>query len=364
LQAISDLRGMNALRVAFPHEFLNRQDGWPGLRDRYSIRQSVSGIEHSLAYEAMKNGQLDVTAVYSTDGEILRSDLVILDDDLGYFPEYRAAYLVRRGLPQEVLSMLAVLSGRIDDTRMQELNLAALDPDTSIAAVASSFLRQEGLVTTETVGPGFLRQLSRNTARHLELTMTALSLAILVGVGFAVIVHRHRAAANSFLYVAGLMQTIPSIALLALLIPLFGVGKTPAIIALFLYSLLPIARSTVTALIAIPPGYRQVAAAMAMTRWQELRYVLMPLAMPHVLAGIRTAAIISIGTATLAAFIGAGGLGDPIVTGLALNDSTLILQGAIPAACRARLTELLYGGLERWLVAPHMRSDSRSRARA
>ena len=358
LAEISDLRGAGRLRVAFPHEFLNRQDGWPGLSERYAIRQSVSGIEHSLAYEAMSNGQLDVTAVYSTDGEILRSDLVILEDDLDYFPEYRAAYLARGNLPAGVLSGLAVLSGRIDNARMQQLNLAALDPGTSIAAVASAFLRQEGLVSASAVGPSFLRQLVRNTARHLELTITALTLAILVGVGLAVIVHRHRPSANAFLYVAGLMQTIPSIALLALLIPLFGVGKTPAVIALFLYSLLPIARSTVTAMITIPPAYRQVAAAMAMTRWQELRHVLMPLAMPHVLAGIRTAAIISIGTATLAAFIGAGGLGDPIVTGLALNDSALILQGAIPAACLAILTELMFGGIERWLVVPHMRSGS------
>lgn len=360
LESISGLRGMGALRVAFPHEFLNRQDGWPGLSERYDIRQSVSGIEHSLAYEAMNNGQLDVTAVYSTDGEILRSDLVILVDDLGYFPEYRAAYLTRRDLPADVLSALGVLSGRIDNTRMQQLNLAALDPDTSIAEVASSFLADEGLVSAGAAGPTFAEQLARNTARHLELTLTALSLAILVGVGLAVVVHRHRPSANAFLYFAGLMQTIPSIALLALLIPLFGVGKTPAVIALFLYSLLPIARSTVTAMIAIPPGYRQVAAAMAMTRWQELRHVLMPLAMPHVLAGVRTAAIISIGTATLAAFIGAGGLGDPIVTGLALNDSTLILQGAIPAACLAILTELMFGGIERWLVPPHMRSGQRS----
>jgi osmoprotectant transport system permease protein len=108
-------------------------------------------------------------------------------------------------------------------------------------------------------------------------------------------------------------------------------------------------------MLAIPPGYRLVAAAMAMTPRQETRYVLMPLAMPHVIAGIRTAAVISIGTATLAAFIGAGGLGDPIVTGLALNDSSMILQGAIPAAVLAILTELAFNGLERWLVAPHMR---------
>lgn len=363
LRSISDLRGAAALRVAFPHEFLNRQDGWPGLRARYGLQMTVSGIEHGLVYEAMKKGQIDVTAVYSTDGEIPRADLVILEDDLGYFPEYRAAYLARGSLPPDVVAILGKLSGQIDNRRMQELNLAALDPDQSIAAVASSFLHVEGLVNATSAAPGFLPQLWRNTARHLELTVTALILAIVVGVGLAVLVHRHRPSANAFLYIAGLMQTIPSIALLALLIPLVGVGKTPAIIALFLYSLLPIARSTVTAMIAIPPAYRQVAAAMAMTRWEELRYVLMPLAMPHVLAGIRTAAIISIGTATLAAFIGAGGLGDPIVTGLALNDSRLILQGAVPAACLAIVTELMFGGLERWLVVPHMRSDN-ARVRA
>jgi osmoprotectant transport system permease protein len=359
LQNISDLRGLSSLRVAFPHEFLNRQDGWPGLKALYGLEQRVRGIEHGLAYEAMENGQIDATAVYSTDGEISRSRLTILADDLGYFPEYRAAYFAREDLPPEVVSVLSVLSGRLDNERMQELNQTALRGDTAIAAVASSFLVDEGLISEARAGASFLPQLWRNTQRHLKLTITALALAILTGVGVAVLVHRRRTFANTFLYVAGLMQTIPSIALLALLIPLVGVGQKPAIIALFLYSLLPIARSTVTAMQAIPPAYRQVAAAMAMTRAQELRYVLMPLAMPHVLSGIRTAAIISIGTATLAAFIGAGGLGDPIVTGLALNDSSLILQGAIPAAGLAILTEILFGRVERWLVVPHMRSSGR-----
>ena len=359
LQNISDLKELPHLRVAFPHEFLNRQDGWPGLKALYGLQQRVRGIEHGLIYEAMANEQVDATAVYSTDGEISRSGLVILKDDLGYFPEYRAAYFARTDLPSGVISVLSVLSGRIDDKRMQELNRAALAPDTSIAEVASMFLVAEGLVSESAAGSGFLPQLWRNTQRHLKLTVTALVLAILTGVGIAVLVHRHRPLSNAFLYITGLLQTIPSIALLALLIPLVGVGQKPAIIALFLYSLLPIARSTVTAMQAIPPGYRQVAAAMAMTRPQELRYVLMPLAMPHVLAGIRTAAVISIGTATLAAFIGAGGLGDPIVTGLALNDSSLILQGAVPAACLAILTEILFTGLERRLVVPHMRNSGR-----
>ena len=358
LQEISDLKRLPRLRVAFPHEFLNRQDGWPGLRVRYDLPQRVRGIEHGLIYEAMEKGQIDVTAVYSTDGEISRAGLGILEDNLGYFPEYRAAFLARNDLPPDVLTILGTLSGRIDNERMQELNRTALDRNTSIVEVASILLTEAGLVNDAVTGPSFLPQLWRNTQRHLKLTLIALALAVFTGVGVAVLVHRHEKATNAFLYIAGLMQTIPSIALLALLIPFVGVGQKPAIIALFLYSLLPIARNTVTAMQTIPEAYRQVAAAMGMTRRQELRHVLMPLAMPHVLAGIRTAAIISIGTATLAAFIGAGGLGDPIVTGLALNDSSLILRGAIPAACLAILAELLFNALERWLVVPHMRMSS------
>jgi osmoprotectant transport system permease protein len=355
LQNISNLLRVGRVRVGLPHEFLSRNDGWPGLKARYKLDLTATGIEHSLAYEAMANANIDVTAVYSTDGEILRSKLVLLDDDLNYFPQYRAAFFARRDLAADVRTILESMSGRINDRRMQQLNLRALDPDVSFADVASGFLIEEGLIDSAQDVPGFMARLLRNTRQHLKLTGIALLLAVFAGVGIAAAVHRNRRAASAFLYFAGLMQTVPSIALLALLIPWFGIGETPAIVALFLYSLLPIARGTITAMLAIPPGYRLVAAAMAMTPRQETRYVLMPLSMPHVIAGIRTAAVISIGTATLAAFIGAGGLGDPIVTGLALNDSSMILQGAIPAAVLAILTELAFNGLERWLVAPHMR---------
>ena len=153
---------------------------------------------------------------------------------------------------------------------------------------------------------------------------------------------------------AGLLQTIPSIALLALMIPLAGVGQVPAIIALFLYSLLPIARNTITALITIDPLLRRVTQALGLSELEQLRHVYVPLALPHMLAGVRIAAVVSIGTATLAAFIGAGGLGEPIVTGLALNDTGLILQGAIPAALLALSAELMFEGLERWLVPRHL----------
>jgi osmoprotectant transport system permease protein len=355
---ISDLRGREDLRIAFPHEFLNRQDGWPGLKALYGLTQNVGGIDHGLAYQAIADGELDVIAAYSTDGELPRYDLVLLEDDLAYFPKYFAAYLTRSRLPTDAVQLLELMSARIDDSKMRQLNQLAMEPNRSIAQVAADFLRDEGLVSANDARSTMYPDLWRNTQRHLKLTAIALAFAILIGVGVAMIVHRHRTLSNVFLYIAGLLQTIPSIALLALLIPFMGIGQRPAILALFLYSLLPIARSTITALLAIPPGYRQVAAAMAMNRRQEFRYLLLPLAMPHVIAGIRTAAVISIGTATLAAFIGAGGLGDPIVTGLALNDSSLILEGAIPAAVLAILTEITFSGAERVLVVPHMRSKS------
>jgi len=356
IDSISDLNTLDELSIAVPHEFLERSDGWPGLKARYGLDFTASGIEHALAFEAIKRRRIDVIAVYTTDGEIDRTGLRVLDDDLGYFPLYLAAFMLHDAVPAGVREVLAPLSGRIDDGRMRQMNLAALDPGTSYVEVATAFLVAEGLVSAEAAGPRFFSQLARNVQRHLKLTGIALSLAIVFGVGIAVAVHRHALMRNLFLQLTGLMQTVPSIALLALLIPLVGVGEKPAIIALFLYSLLPIARNTVTAIQAIPAGYRQVAAAMAMSRTQELRYVLLPLAMPHMIAGIRTAAIICIGTATLAAFIGAGGLGEPIVTGLALNDANLILQGAVPAALLAIVTELAFSGLERALVPAHMRS--------
>lgn len=359
IRSISDLARLGSAAVAVPHEFLNRSDGWPGLKAAYGLTFTARGIEHALAYEAIARNEIDVTAVYTTDGEIARTGLRVLEDDRGFFPRYLASYFLHADVDPDVVERLSVLSGRIDVERMQAMNLAALDPANSFAGIAASFLAEEGLITGGNRGPTLWTQLVDNILQHLKLTGIALALAILFGVGIAVAVHRHALASSLFLQFTGLLQTVPSIALLALLIPLVGVGQTPAVIALFLYSLLPIARNTVTAIQAIPDGYRQVAAAMAMTRRQELRHVLMPLAMPHMIAGIRTAAIICIGTATLAAFIGAGGLGDPIVTGLALNDTGLILQGAIPAALLAIVTELAFGALERALVPAHMRSARR-----
>ena len=262
---------------------------------------------------------------------------------------------VRQDLPGAVQKALRDLAGRINDDRMRQLNAEVVINEKSFAEVASSFLKAEGFAVekVETTFPW--DSLWQNTLTHLQLTVIALGLGCLVGLPLGILVYRSQALSKVVVYFAGLMQTIPSIALLALMIPLFGIGVLPAIVALFLYSLLPILRNTITALIGIDPLLKRVAEAIGLTRFEQLRYVLVPLAMPTVLAGIKTAAVISIGTATLAAFIGAGGLGEPIVTGLALNDTGLILQGALPAAGLAILVELAFEGVERLLVKEHLR---------
>ncbi len=357
LRTISDLKTHETLRLALSHEFRNRRDGWPALAAHYGLTTRDTGIEHGLAYQALVEGKIDVTDAYSTDGELERYDLLMLEDDKHFFPSYLAVPLVSSSLPAAARSALARLEGTLDEEAMRALNGRVVTAGESFGRVAADFLRAAGITAGES---GFAdaaslwTSLGRNTATHLKLTTIALLLACGLGVPAAILVYRSKRLSNIVLYFAGLMQTIPSIALLALMIPLMGVGQIPAIVALFLYSLLPILRNTITAFLTIDPLYKRVADAMGLTKRQQIRHVLFPLALPHVLAGIKTAAVISIGTATLAAFIGAGGLGEPIVTGLALNDTGLILQGAIPAAILAIATELLFELLERRLVPAHM----------
>ncbi|MEJ0032539.1 MAG: ABC transporter permease [Bacteroidota bacterium] len=191
--------------------------------------------------------------------------------------------------------------------------------------------------------------------QHLYLTFTALVLATLFALPLGIWISFKPRVSNFFLYVAGLLQTIPSIALLAIMIPLFGIGSPPAIVALFLYAILPILRNTVTGLRNVDPLLREVSESLGMSKTQALRFVDLPLASPSILAGIRIAAVINVGTATLAAFIGAGGLGEYIVTGLALNNTQMIMKGAIPAAVLALLIELVFELIERKLMPAHLR---------
>ena len=361
--SIADIVGQPQLRVVVSHEFLEREDGWPGLSRTYGLSGSVTGIEHGLAYQALADGAIDITDAYSTDGELKRYDLQVLEDNLGFFPQYLAAPLVREDLPSAARQALKQLAGSIDDQTMQRLNAEVVFENRSFAEVANGFLVERGFADEVDLSGSFWGSLLDNTVQHLKLTGIALLGSILVGVGASLLVFRKPVLARSLTYFCGLLQTIPSIALLALMIPLFGIGMLPAIIALFLYSLLPILRNTLTALTTIDPTLVRVAVAMGLKDSEQLRLIYLPLALPAMFAGIRTAAVISIGTATLAAFIGAGGLGEPIVTGLALNDVNLILQGAVPAAGLAVLTELIFEGLERLLLPGNLRLANHSVAR-
>jgi osmoprotectant transport system permease protein len=354
---VSDLADHPGLRTAVSHEFLERADGWPGLQRTYGLPQEPEGIAHGLAYRAAAEGRLDLTDAYTTDGDLATWNLLVLEDDLDYFPDYLAVPLVSRDLPPRAREILSGLAGTIDEDRMRALNARAANDGESFSSIARSVVETgRTKAPPEARGKGDAARLGQNLLTHLKLTGVALLFACIAGIALAAAVHDRPRAAQTVLYAAGLLQTIPSIALLALMIPLFGVGALPAIVALFLYSLLPILRSSVTALTTVDPLLNEVGEAMGMTPRQRLKHVLVPLALPHILSGLRIAAVISIGTATLAAFIGAGGLGEPIVTGLALNDTALILQGAVPAALLALVTELLFEGIERALVPPHLRA--------
>jgi osmoprotectant transport system permease protein len=198
--------------------------------------------------------------------------------------------------------------------------------------------------------------------RHLQLVLVALLAAVVVALPLGLVLERARRSAEWVVGGLGVLQTIPSIALLAFMIPLLGVGVAPALVALWLYALYPIARNTYTGVRDADPEAVEACEAMGATPAQRLLWVRLPLAAPVIVAGIRTAAVITIGAATLAAFIGAGGLGEPIVTGLALADSRLVLSGALPAAMLAVLVD---GGLslvERAVRPRHLRHGTSLRA--
>lgn len=358
IATISDLHKTSTMPVALSYEFLKRKDGWENLKSTYELELKPAGIEHGLAYQALISGKIELTDAYTTDGEIEKYDLLLLKDDLNFFPDYQAVAVYNTTLDPNIKILLKKLEGLISEDEMQSMNAAVLFEKITFAEVARSFLKEKKLVEKnyQMQDSGMWNEISEKTITHLWLTGLSLGLAILIAVPLGVVLYIFSGISRPILYFVGLLQTIPSIALLALMIPLLGIGKVPAIVALLLYALLPILRNTTTGLTSVDPILKKVATGMGMTPFQQLKLVELPLAMPYVLAGIRTAAVITIGTATLAAFIGAGGLGEFIVTGLALNSTQLILQGAIPAAILAILVEFLFELLEKALIPKHLRN--------
>lgn len=359
LRRISDLAQHPELVLGLTHEFLDRQDGWRPLAARYGLAmKDVRGIDHAIGYAALAAGSIDVKDAYSTDAKIAENDLVALEDDLRFFPQYQAVFLYRLALPEPAISALRQLEGTVDEARMIRLNAEA-ERTKDYSRAAELYFRPDDS-NPSTAGASsrrLLPDLARWTARHLELAGVSLLLAVLVGVPLGIMASRPGALGHAILAITGVIQTIPSLALLALLVPLpfFGISARTAIFALFLYGLLPIVRNTATGLQDIPRPLRESAAALGLEPAARLRKVYLPMASRAILGGIKTSAVINIGTATLAALIGAGGLGEPILSGLNLNDHTTILEGAIPAALLALVVQWFFTLLDRALIPRGLR---------
>ena len=395
LRHLSGLAAHPELKIGLSHEFLGRADGWPGLARRYGLTQQPRGLDHGIAYEALAQRQVDAIDIYSTDAKIRQYGLRVLDDDKAYFPRYDAVLLYRLDLPRRfprAWDAIRQLEGSIKADDMIAMNAAAELDKQSFAAIAGTWLmgrvdrgaqpgppvhasntsrtaarplveRVESLspgdsmtavhptvrdsLLTKTFGNGFLG-LAR---QHLLLVVLAVLLGCIAGIPLGIVAALVPRMRQAVLAVAGVLQTVPSLALLAILIPLLGrIGTVPALVALCAYALLPIVRNTCTGLLEVPSGLRTAALALGLTRRQALLHVELPLAAPTILAGVKTAAVMSVGTATIAAFIGAGGFGERITTGLALNDNDMLLAGAIPAALLALLTQAVFELCERLLV--------------
>jgi osmoprotectant transport system permease protein len=356
LRTISDLRKHPELKIGLTHEFLDRQDGWGPLRERYGLPQrNVIGIDHALGYVALANGSIDVKDAYSTDAKIEENDLVTLEDDLRFFPKYEAVFLFRLSVRPDAITPLHRLEGTLDEKRMIRLNAEA--ERTKNYTRAANLYFEDGDRSTNTMGESFPQKLARWTLRHLQLAGFSLLLSVLFGIPLGILASRGGATGQGILGFASIVQTIPSLALLALLVPLpfFGISIRTAIAALFLYGLLPIVRNTASGLQDIPRSLRESAIALGLSPTIRLWQIYLPIASRSILSGIKTSAVINVGTATLAALIGAGGLGEPILSGLNLNDHATILQGAIPAAVLALLVQWLFDLLDRVLIPKGLR---------
>ena len=357
IQKVSDLSKHPDLRLGLTHEFLGRHDGWEPLRRRYNLNMlNVRGIDHTLGYVALLNGQIDVKDAYTTDAKIGEDHLVVLADDLKFFPQYRAVFLYRLGAPPRAIDALRRLDGTLSEARMIHLNdIAEQTRDYSTAA--DWYFKENGQAGQISVPEPFVHRLVRWTVRHLVLVSVSLAAAIAIGIPLGIYASRESFVSEIILGITGLIQTIPSLALLALLVPIpfLGISPVTAIVALFLYGLLPIVRNTATGLRDIPAQIRDTAEVLCLKPRTRLLRIFLPLASPSILAGIKTSAIINIGSATLAALIGAGGLGEPIISGLNLNDHTLILEGAVPAALLAIAAQGLFSIFDRFIIPRGLR---------
>lgn len=360
VERLSQVRDFSQkLKFGAPHEFLERPDGYDALQKAYNLKfQDFVGLDPGLMYQALVDGQVNMISAFTTDGRIQKFKIKLLKDDLNFFPPYYAAPLIRKDTLEkhpELKPLLNSLQGKISDELMSQMNYSVDLNGQSIEDVAKWFLVDQGLIAGD-ASQSVLKQkmssfweyaLSQKeyvfflTLEHMSLVAVALLLAMIVGIPTGIFLTRFNALSTPIFAVVNTLQTIPSLALLGFLIPLLGIGKIPAIVALFLYALLPLVRNTYTGIKDISPNLIEVSKGIGLTGFQTLKHVELPLALPTIMAGIRISTVIMVGTATLAALIGAGGLGDPIFRGISSVNHQLILLGAIPSALLAILLDRL-----------------------
>ncbi len=370
VSSISDLARHPELKTGISQEFLNRKDGWGALSRAYQLPFSaLRGLDHGLAYEALAAGQIDLIDIYTTDAKIGKYRLRVLEDDRHFFPDYAAVLLYRLDLPQRFSkswAALQTLEGRISAQRMMEMNAEVEIAGASFAVAAQRFLAapvgqaaSSPATRTSFAAVLFGDDLGRLTLQHLLLVFSSLALSVAAGIPLGILAARSPRAGYWIVSAVGMLQTIPSLALLAFLIALMGtIGTAPAILALFFYALLPIVRNTHSGLVDIAAPLRESALALGLPEAARLRLIELPLALRSILAGIKTSAVINVGTATIAAFIGAGGYGERIVAGLAVNDNAMLLAGAVPAAALALLIQWAFDAMERRMIPQGLQGNA------
>ena len=356
---ISDLRKHPELSFGFGNEFMERGDGWPSLRAHYQLPHTdVVGLDHDLAYRGLKAGDIDAMDVYTTDAAIAFYRLRVLEDDLRHFPVYNAVLVYRDEWGKKAPTIVRAidrLEGSITEKEMVRVNSRVKLEGVDESDAAAEFILEHFDIVAETQKTNWLESLLKNTYEHLKLVGISLSAALVVALPLGIISARRRSIGQIILSIVGIIQTIPSLALFVFMIPLVGIGGPPAILALFLYSLLPIVRNTHAGLTGIPADIIESGRAIGLPSRARLRLIEIPLASATILAGIKTSAVINVGTATLGALIGAGGYGQPILTGIRLDNIGLILSGAVPAAVLALLVQGAFEAAEKSIVPKGLR---------
>ncbi len=363
LKTLSQLAAHRDLIFGISHELMERADGWNGLRARYGLApDEVRPMDHDVAYKALGAQQIQVMDLYTTDAEIPSLGITVLEDDRGYFPPYRAVMLHRAELAArrpDCVAGMKRLEGAVSAEAMRGMNAAVKIEKRTEDEVAAAFLeRQLGLRST-TKTTSWIERVALRTREHVLLTVASVLASTILGIPLGILCARLARLRALVMGIAGVVQTIPSLALLVLLIPLLGIGTAPAVAALVLYSLFPVIEGTVTGLTTIPVALRESAEALGLDARARLLRVELPLASPSIVSGVRTASVLAVGTATLGAMVGAGGYGQPILTGVRLDSVPMILEGAVPAAVLALAVQAAFRGVERWVVPRGVRGGGR-----